>query len=64
MLKQSDEKVASKETKAIDEVVAKFDAFLSDGTVTDEEKAEAKKLVENAGIADSTLLAKYRELLK
>jgi cytochrome c556 len=62
MLKQSDEKVASKETKAIDEVVAKFDAFLADGKVTEEEKAEAKALAH--GIDDATLLAKYSNLLK
>lgn len=64
VVNKKDETAKAKETKVIDSVVAKLDAFLSDGTVTDEEKAEAKKLVEDAGIADSTLLAKYRELLK
>ena len=59
-----DEEDAKKETKAIDDVVARLDSFLADGRVTDDEKAEAKHIVANAGIADSALLAKYADLLK
>lgn len=58
-----DEAVAEKETKAIDDVVARLDSFLADGRVTEQEKAEARKLVANAGIDDATLLAKYSALL-
>lgn len=58
-----DEAIASKETKAIDDVVARLENFLADGKVTDEEKAEAQKLVAENGI-DTTLLAKYSALLK
>ena len=64
ILKGIDDAAATKESKTIDKIVSKLDAFLADGDITAEEKAEAKKLVEDAGIADSTLLAKYRELLK
>lgn len=59
-----DEAKAKKETTAIDNVVAKLDSFLADGEITAHEKAEAKKLVADAGIYDTSLLAKYRELLK
>ena len=59
-----DEQDAKKEEKAIDNVVAKLDSFLADGRVTEEEKAEAKKLVASVNIADATLLAKYSDLLK
>ena len=58
-----DKAVAAKQTKAIDDVVARLDAFLADGKVTAEEKAEAQKLVADNGI-DTTLLAKYSALLK
>jgi hypothetical protein len=59
-----DEATAKKQTNAIDDVVARLDAFLADGKVTADEKAEAQKIVAEAGIYDTTLLAKYRELLK
>lgn len=59
-----DQHVAQKQTTAIDDVVARLDEFLSDGKITAAEKAEAKKLVATAGIYDTTLLAKYKELLK
>ena len=59
-----DTEVAQKQTKAIDDVVARLDAFLADGKVTADEKAEAQKIVAEAGINDTTLLAKYRDLLK
>lgn len=59
-----DEAKAKKETSAIDNVVAKLDSFLADGEITTDEKAQAKKLVADAGIYDTSLLAKYRELLK
>lgn len=59
-----DQHVAQKQTTAIDDVVARLDEFLSDGNITAAEKAEAKKLVATAGIYDTTLLAKYKELLK
>lgn len=59
-----DEAKAKKETSAIDNVVAKLDSFLADGEITADEKAQAKKLVADAGIYDTSLLAKYRELLK
>lgn len=59
-----DARKAEKETTAIDDVVSKLDSFLADGNITDDEKAQAKKLVAEAGIDDTSLLAKYRELLK
>lgn len=59
-----DDNEAAKETKAIDDVVARLDSFLADGKITEAEKAEAQKIVATAGICDTTLLAKYRELLK
>jgi hypothetical protein len=59
-----DEREAQKETTAINDVVSRLDAFMADGCITAEEKAQAKKLVAEAGINDSSLLAKYRELLK
>ena len=59
-----DEKTAHKQTTAIDDVVARLDAFLADGVVTEAEKAEAKKIVADYGVGDNTLLSKYRELLK
>lgn len=59
-----DEQDAKKEEKAIDDIVAKFDSFLADGRVTEEEKAEAKAIAADAGITDATFLAKYSELLK
>lgn len=58
-----DNAVAAKEEKAIDDVVARLDAFLADGKVTAEEKAEAQKIVADSGI-DTSLLAKYSALLK
>lgn len=59
-----DEEDAKKEQKAIDDVVAKLDSFLADGRVTEEEKAQAKTIVADAGITDATFLAKYGDLLK
>lgn len=59
-----DTKKGEKQTTAIDKVVAKLDSFLADGNITADEKAEAKKIVAEAGINDTSLLAKYRELLK
>ena len=59
-----DQQIAQKQTTAIDDVVARLDEFLADGKITAAEKAEAKKLVATAGIYDTTLLAKYKELLK
>lgn len=59
-----DKTIAQKETKAIDDVVKRLDGFLADGVVTEAEKAEAKKLVVTAGICDTSLLAKYSDLLK
>lgn len=55
---------AQKETNAIDDVVSRLDAFMADGDITADEKAEAKRIVAEAGICDTSLLAKYRELLK
>ena len=59
-----DSQEAKKQTIAIDDVVARLDSFLADGKITAEEKAEAQRIVANAKISDTTLLAKYRELLK
>ena len=64
VVKNIDDQIAQKETKAIDDVVARLDSFLADGKVTEAEKNEAKKLVAYAGIEDTTLLAKYSALLK
>lgn len=62
-IKNIDKAVAAKETKAIDNVIARLDGFLSDGKVTDAEKAEARKIVGEAQIENS-LLEKYSALLK
>lgn len=64
IIKNIDDQIAQKETKAIDDVVARLDSFLADGKVTEAEKNEARKLVAYAGIEDTTLLAKYSALLK
>lgn len=59
-----DKAVAEKEGKAIDEVVKRLDGFLSDGKVTDEEKAVATELINKHGIdVSSSTYEKYRELL-
>lgn len=62
-VKHVDEKIAQKETNAIDDVVSRLESFLADGKVTAEEKAEAQRIVANSGI-DTSLLAKYSALLK
>jgi hypothetical protein len=64
VVRNIDNAVAEKETKAIDEVVKRLDGFLADGVVTEAEKVEARNLVVSAGICDTTLLAKYSALLK
>ena len=63
IVRNLDEQDAKKEEKAIDDIVEKFDSFLADGRVTEEEKAEAKAIVADAGITDATFLAKYSQIL-
>jgi hypothetical protein len=53
-----------REQNAVDGVAARLDAFLSDGVVTDEEKKQAKKIVEESGIDVSAFYDKYSALLK
>lgn len=61
-----DKKEAAKEKKAIDEVLKKLDGFIADGEVTEAERAEADKILENAhaDVLASSTYAKYQELLK
>lgn len=55
---------ASKEAKAIDEVVKRLDGFLADGKITDAERAEATTLIKNSGIdVTSSTYEKYKALL-
>lgn len=60
-----DKKEASKEKKAIDEVIKKLDGFIADGEVTEAEKAEAEKLLACAhdSVYTSSTYAKYQQLL-
>lgn len=60
-----DEKVASKEKKAIDEVVKRLDSFLADGKVTEEEKAEAEKMIAESGynFTGNSTYERYKALL-
>ena len=53
-----------KEQNAVDGVAARLDEFLSDGKITDEEKQQAKKLVEESGVDVSAFYDKYRSLLQ
>ena len=53
-----------KEQNAVDGVAAKLDEFLSDGNITEEEKKQAKKLVEDAGLDVSAFYDKYSALLR
>lgn len=53
-----------KEQNAVDGVAARLDEFLSDGKITDEEKRQAKKLVEESGVDVSAFYDKYRALLQ
>lgn len=53
-----------KEQNAVDGVAAKLDQFLSDGIVTETERQEAKRIVEESGIAASVFYDKYSKLLK
>ena len=60
-----DKKEIAKEEKAVDEVVKKLNEFLNDGKITDEEKAEAEKLIANCkkGIENNSTYEKYKALL-
>lgn len=60
-----DEKVASKEGKAIDEVVKKLDEFIKDGNITEAEKAQAAEYVKKYGSALTTTSTyeKYKQML-
>lgn len=53
-----------KEQNAVNDVAARLDHFLSDGVITEEEKAEAKRIVEEAGVDVSAFYDKYSALLK
>lgn len=53
-----------KEQNAVNDVASRLDHFLSDGIVTDEEKREAKRIVEEAGVDVSAFYDKYSALLK
>ena len=65
IVQNKDAEKAAKEQAAVDEVAARLDAFLADGKVTAEEKAEAQKLVADAGdTLSGTTRAKYEALLK
>ena len=64
IIRNIDEQDAKKEEAAVNDVVARLDSFLADGRITEEEKAQAKKLVADAGVTGTSLLAKYADLLK
>ena len=64
VVKDIDSKESSKEDKAVEEAVAKFSAFLADGKVSEEEKAQAEKLLtEHEALKNNPTVAKYYELL-
>ena len=59
-----DTAVATKEAKAIDEVIKRLDGFLADGKVTEEEKAAAEELIEKNGIdVNSSTYERFKALL-
>ena len=61
-----DQKKAEKESKAIDEVVSRLDAFLEDGKVTEEEKKSAETFLANYSADDlkgNPTYEKYLQLL-
>jgi hypothetical protein len=59
-----DDAKKQKERNAVDGVAAKLDEFLFDGKITEEEKRQAKKIVEESGIDVSAFYDKYSALLK
>lgn len=59
-----DDAKKQKERDAVDGVAAKLDEFLFDGKITEEEKRQAKKIVEESGIDVSAFYDKYSALLK
>lgn len=60
-----DKKEATKQEKAVDEVVKKLNEFLNDGKITKEESEEAEKIIKSAGInlSGNTTYEKYKALL-
>lgn len=60
-----DKKEAAKEEKAVDEVVKKLNEFLTDGKITDAEKAEAERLIKASGtkLAGNSTYERYKALL-
>lgn len=64
MAKKVDDAEATKEAKAIDEVVKRLDGFLSDGKVTAEEKVAATELINKNNIdVNSSTYERFRALL-
>jgi hypothetical protein len=59
-----DNAAATKEAKAINEVVKRLDGFLADGKVTEEERAEAQELIGDNGIdVNSSTYERFKALL-
>ena len=65
MVTKIDTDKAKEENKAVDDAVARFSSFLADGKVTEEERAEADKLLaaHEASLKNNPTVAKYYELL-
>lgn len=60
-----DKKEASKQEKAVDEVVKKLNEFLNDGKITEDESKEAEKIIKSAGVnlSGHSTYEKYKALL-
>lgn len=56
---------ATKEAKAIDEVVKRLDGFLADGKITDAERAETERIIKASGVNlnGNSTYEKYKALI-
>lgn len=57
------DKVKSEKDKVADDVIAKISAIVADGTVTEEEKAEADKLLAGKELPENDIFAKYESII-
>lgn len=63
MVTEVEAEKAIKEKDVVDSAVEKFKVFLADGKITDDEKAEADKLLKNVNLEGNETYCKYKELL-
>lgn len=59
-----DQKKAAQENEAVEKVCMKLEEFLADGVISAEEEAEAKKLLNNTNVTETSTYEKYAALLK